>query len=80
MPMLSLTLVLHSYRLNRFPEAVVAFDEVIALFPQFPPAFYHKGLCLARMDKHEDAVQAFDHALDITPDDAPLLLLKGDLT
>lgn len=63
----------------RFDDAIEYYDKSLAVNKKNFGAFINKGLCLSNPDtnRHEEALQCFEHALEIMPDDLGALSLKG---
>lgn len=53
---------------NDFKGAVAAFDEAIALYPQFAPAYLEKGSAQLKLEEYENAIASFAKAIEIKPD------------
>src|SRR5688500_9750361 len=67
----------HSEYIGDLETALAAFDRTLALYPAPPTAAAHRGLALARLGRHEEAVDSLAAALDLTPADADLLLARA---
>jgi tetratricopeptide (TPR) repeat protein/S1-C subfamily serine protease len=66
------------WRLDRFSEAVEAFDQAIALEPEFIHlAYYGKGLALEGEDENEAALESLELATETEPNFAPAFLGKS---
>ena len=52
---------------ERYDEALVAYDRAIQLDPSYAYAHNNKGLTLNNMNKHESAIRCFDIALKLKP-------------
>ncbi|BAZ29590.1 tetratricopeptide repeat protein [Cylindrospermum sp. NIES-4074] len=66
------------WRLNRYEEAVQAFDTAIKLKPSFIYlAYYGKGLALSGQKKYQDSVAAFEQAVKYKPDFVAAWLQKS---
>jgi len=48
--------------LHRFQEAIDAFDTALALNPDDVSALNNKGICLSRMGRDREAMEAMDRA------------------
>ncbi|OCR00690.1 hypothetical protein BCD67_12020 [Oscillatoriales cyanobacterium USR001] len=56
------------YRLERFEEALLAFDRAIKINSDFYPAWYGRGNVLSSMERYGEAIAAYDRATKIKPD------------
>jgi tetratricopeptide (TPR) repeat protein len=56
------------YRLERFEEALLAFDRAIKINSDFYPAWYGRGNVLSSMERYREAIAAYDRATEIKPD------------
>jgi Flp pilus assembly protein TadD len=65
--------------LRRFEDAILAYDQAIALHPTNYQAWYGKGTALSKTGKPNDALAAFDRALTIHPRNHQVLMAKGVL-
>ncbi|MCF7802792.1 MAG: tetratricopeptide repeat protein [Candidatus Marinimicrobia bacterium] len=54
-------------RSQNHEEALNKFDEVLKAFPNFAPAFYHKGLVYRAQDKTDQSIENFKKAIDADP-------------
>ena len=59
------------------PDAVSAFDALLAISPQYTAAIYEKGIALLYLSRFQEACQTFDEALDLNPSLADAWLYKG---
>lgn len=48
--------------------AIPLFDEAIAAFPQFAPAYYEKGVAHLKANEHDAALTALVKAIELQPD------------
>lgn len=55
------------YRLERFPEALAAFERALQLQPNLHQAWYGQGQVLTTQGRYAAALQAFERALAIAP-------------
>ena len=74
--------------LGRYNESLVAYDNAIATKPNFPPGdnpmyvaliLTNKGSVLEKIGKHEDALKAFNDAIELFPENAAAWKGKGDV-
>jgi len=42
---------------NEFTEAIIWFDKAIEDNPQLEHAYYARGVCMCKQNKHEDAIK-----------------------
>jgi tetratricopeptide (TPR) repeat protein len=59
--------------INRRAEALAAYDRVLALFPNYSPAFIDRGALLMELGKPLDALASYEAALRLHADDADAL-------
>lgn len=57
-------------KLDRYEEAIAAYEAAIAINPDKHEAFYNKGVALSALGRKEEAIAAYDAALAIVPHDA----------
>ncbi|HEY6094990.1 MAG TPA: tetratricopeptide repeat protein [Gallionellaceae bacterium] len=62
------------HQLNQLPQALQAFEQVLALEPRHVQARSAKGVILSAMGRPQDALQVFRKALHLVPSDVQLLL------
>jgi len=55
--------------LGRYTEALQAYDNGIALSPQWTDLYYHKGTAYSKLGMTDEAVEAFDKVNEINPKD-----------
>jgi tetratricopeptide (TPR) repeat protein len=67
----------HLVGLDRFDEAVTAYDEAIGLNPNDANAWRSKGWVLMRLGRDAEALQCYDKALEIDPRSAEAWYRKG---
>lgn len=58
----------HLYRLERFEEALIAFERAIKIRENFYPAWYGKGNVLSALGRHDRAINAYQKTVKIKPD------------
>ncbi|MGB3510133.1 MAG: tetratricopeptide repeat protein [Microcoleaceae cyanobacterium] len=56
------------YRLERFEEALVAFERSIKIREDFYPAWYGKGNVLSALSRYDAAIDAYQKTVKIKPD------------
>ena len=55
--------------LGRYTEALQAYDNGIALSPQWTDLFYHKGTAYSKLGMIDEAIDAFDKVNELNPKD-----------
>jgi tetratricopeptide (TPR) repeat protein len=76
----ALLLNLRAYRLERdgrYLDALADLKQARALSPRDVPTLNALGLCLARLDRTAEAVEAFEAAIAVDPDFAPAHFNRG---
>jgi tetratricopeptide (TPR) repeat protein len=63
--------------LQRYEEALAAFNRAIALRPVDPGAWNNKGVALAALQRYEEALAAFNRAIELRPVDPEAWNNKG---
>ncbi|NET27155.1 tetratricopeptide repeat-containing serine protease family protein [Okeania sp. SIO1I7] len=58
----------HLYRLERFEEALIAFERAIKIRENFHPAWYGKGNVLSALGRYDRAIDAYQKTVKIKPD------------
>ncbi|MEH2325847.1 MAG: tetratricopeptide repeat protein [Nostoc sp.] len=56
------------YQLQRYSQAVFAFDQAIEIQPDYAQAWKNRGIILTQLDQFNEAVFAFDQAIEIQAD------------
>ncbi len=64
--------------LNKFDEAIKAYDKVIENNPQNSITWDNKGIALVKLNKFAEAITAFDKAIELNPKD--WIALEGKKT
>src|SRR5207248_2155733 len=64
--------------LDRYEEALAAFDKAAALHPDGADIQRVRGAVLRYMGRFEEALAAHDKAIAFSPDDAPLHTFRGN--
>jgi tetratricopeptide (TPR) repeat protein len=63
--------------LERYPEAIAAYDEALETEPDDANILYNRGLSPINLALYRDAIEHFNKALRIKPDYADALVSKG---
>ena len=63
--------------LERYDEAIEAFNEAIRLDPNDPQTWSAKGISLMMQGKYDGAIKAYDEAIKLDPNDALIWNSKG---
>jgi tetratricopeptide (TPR) repeat protein len=66
-----------TYRPGRLENALADLNEATTLDPTYRAAAYAKGLALVRLHRFNDAFDAFDAAIAISPNDASALFMRA---
>lgn len=70
------------FQLNRFEEALAAFEQAIRLDPNLARAYHDKGLAILSLNRFEsgfeEALAAYEQAIRLDPNFAELYYRKGD--
>lgn len=53
--------------LNRYPEAIAAFNQVLSAHPDDGRTWYNKAVTLGKLGREQAAISALDAALDLNP-------------
>lgn len=56
------------YNLNRYDEALVAYNRAINLQPDYAEAWKDKGKALSELKKYQEAQEAYDKAIQLKPE------------
>jgi tetratricopeptide (TPR) repeat protein len=62
--------------LERYEEALEAFDKVIELEPNHIDAWNNKGAALHDLGKHEEAIKYFDKVIELSNDEEPFVFFR----
>ena len=55
-------------KLERYKEAIAAYEKAIEIEPNYYQTWYNKGIALSDLVRYEEAIYAFDQALEIKPE------------
>jgi tetratricopeptide (TPR) repeat protein len=66
------------YSLNRYDEAIIAFDHAIQIAPNNSIVYFHQGVVFDALDWYNEAVDAYDQAIQINPNYADAHFNKGN--
>jgi tetratricopeptide (TPR) repeat protein len=55
---------------GRYSEAYVHYQKMLAIFPRYPDALVNYGILAAKLGHPEEAIDSWQKAVDINPDDA----------
>lgn len=64
------TLALTIFSMGQPDEALAAYDEIVAMHPDYAPAHYNRAYVQLRRGEHALAQQGFQHYLDLAPEGA----------
>ncbi|MGD2250571.1 MAG: tetratricopeptide repeat protein [Candidatus Methanofastidiosia archaeon] len=65
------------YNLERYDEALEAFNRAIKANPEYVDAWYSKGVILEIRKEYEEALEAYNKAIKLDPDNAVIWDSKG---
>ena len=65
------------HEMERWDEALEAFEKAIALEPDLPEAWRNKGVALERLNRYKEAQEAFQHLVELTPNNSAAWLQLG---
>jgi predicted TPR repeat methyltransferase len=63
---------------KRYDEALVSYDEALAIRPSYVAALHCRGIALRNLNRAAEALASHDRALAIRPDDAEGLYVRGN--
>ncbi|GAB4377932.1 MAG: hypothetical protein Kow00121_28720 [Elainellaceae cyanobacterium] len=62
---------------GRYLEALVSFEQVLALQPKHHAAWVFRGVMLLHLDRYSEALESCDRALAISPVNSEAWLFRG---
>jgi tetratricopeptide (TPR) repeat protein len=65
------------FNLQRYEEAITAYNQALHLDPNLPRAYYNKGFALVLLQRYEEAIPVLDQAIRLNPNDALVYNNKG---
>ena len=65
------------YELERYQEAIVAYNKAIQLKPDYAKAYYNRGVAKNDLGEHFAAISDYDKAIQRKPDDAKAYNNRG---
>lgn len=63
--------------LQRYEDAVAAYEKLLALRPHYAEGHYQCGACLYRLGRYEEALPRFTRSTELDPTHAEAYLVKG---
>ena len=66
------------YKLNKYDEAIKAYEKAIELNPQDSKSWNNKGIALYNLNKYDEAIKAYDKAIEIDLRNSLAWYNKGD--
>jgi tetratricopeptide (TPR) repeat protein len=67
------------YQLQRYEEALAAFDQALSLGTDSASVHAHRGYALYQLQRYEEALGALDSSLALDADDAALYNVEGNI-
>ncbi|GIU71488.1 MAG: hypothetical protein KatS3mg003_0967 [Candidatus Nitrosocaldaceae archaeon] len=64
-------------KLQRYEEAIEAYNKALEINPNYAEAWNNKGYALAKLQRYEEAIEAYNKALEINPNYAEAWNNKG---
>ncbi len=64
--------------LERYEEALSAYEKAIQLDPHYSSAFKGKGNALYELKRYKEALTAYDRSIQLNPKDAETFIRKGE--
>lgn len=58
-----------TYYAGEYQKTLAMLENITAIAPDIYEAWYNKGAILSNLDRHDEAVSAFDEAINIKPDE-----------
>jgi glycosyl transferase family 41/tetratricopeptide repeat protein len=66
-------------KLEQWHEALAAYDQAIALRPDYAIALCNRGTVLEKLDRPDEALQSYDRSIEISPGDALAWFNRGSV-
>ncbi len=67
------------YSLQKYEEALSAYEQAISLTPGDPALHYNKGLTLQALKRHDEALSAYEQAIQVKSDYALAYARQGEV-
>ena len=64
-------------KLERYEEAIAAYDQALKIQPKYYEAWYAKAYSLYRLQRYEDAIAAYDQVIQLQPEEAVAWYIRG---
>ena len=64
-------------KLERYEEAIEAYEKAIEINPKYNDAWFNKGFDLGKLKRYEEAIEAYEKAIEINPKDNDAWYNKG---
>ena len=65
---------------QKWENAIASFIESARSNPRSPKPYGNIGLCHAKLDRMDEAMEAFDKALELDPDYEPVIINRASLS
>jgi len=64
-------------KLERYEEAIAAYDQALKIQPKYYEAWYAKAYSLYRLQRYEHAIASYDQVIQLQPEEAVAWYIRG---
>ena len=72
---LGIILGLVYYKLEKYQEAIKAYQKAIEIQPDYQKTWNNLGLVYYKLEKYQESIKAYKKAIEIKPDDLILIII-----
>jgi tetratricopeptide (TPR) repeat protein len=72
--------------LDRIEDALIEYDKILEMYPEYETAHFHKGVCLVNVNRYEEAKESFLTSIELNPlniepyvDYSKILIQEGEI-